>query len=251
MVIELNKFILILIRITAFIVTCPAFSFKGLSNIFKVGLSFSITMVVYMTIPSIEIDSGLLIMGLLVVKEALIGLVLGFVVRLIFSIMEIAGQLMDFQVGYSMASIYDPLMGTSSAMYSRLYYWLSICLFFMLDLHRQVILTLINSFNHIPITHINYNGTIIKTMVVVFGTVFNLAFNIALPVIVVVLITDIVMGVISRTVPQINVLILGMPLKSMVGVVITLLLLSSTTSIIATTLEMIPEYLDNIMQLFT
>lgn len=250
MVIDFNKFILILIRITAFIVVCPVFSFRGLSNIFKIGISVSITLLIYMMIPSVEIQGEYLGLILLVIKEALLGLSLGYVVKLIFSAMEIAGQLMDFQVGYSMANIYDPLTGTSSAMYSRMYYWLSICLYFILNYHQKLIMELIKSFEYIPLTQVVLKGSLSETILLIFATVFKLAFNIAIPVVIVVLLTDIVLGVISKTVPQINVLILGMPIKSMVGVVISLLLISSTIKIIGNTLDLIPQYLEKTMTLF-
>ncbi|MFZ7131480.1 MAG: flagellar biosynthetic protein FliR [Eubacteriales bacterium] len=250
MIIDLQPLILIFIRITAFIVLCPVFSYKGLPNIIKIALSVSFTWMIYMIIPSIELPGEYLAFSLLVIKELLLGLALGFVVKLIFSAIEIAGQHMDFQVGYSMANVYDPIMGRPSAMYSTLYYWLSICIFFMLDLHHQVILALINSFQYIPLTKVNLNGATVKVIIIIFGTIFKLAFNIAIPLIIVVLITDIVMGVVSKTVPQINVLMLGMPLKSMVGLVITFLLISSTMRLIGDTLNLIPEYLEKTMTLF-
>ena len=131
-----------------------------------------------------------------------------------------------------------------------MYYWLSICLYFILDFHQQLILELIKSFEYIPLTQVTLNGSMVETIILIFATVFKLAFNIAIPVVIVVLIADIVLGVISKTVPQINVLILGMPIKSMVGVVISLLLISSSIQIIDNTLRLIPQYMEKTMTLF-
>ncbi len=67
---------------------------------------------------------------ILVIKETLFGLAIGYVTQLIYGIMEIAGQLIDFQVGFSMASVYDPSLGRNASNYGKMYYWLSICVFF-------------------------------------------------------------------------------------------------------------------------
>ncbi|MFZ7120945.1 MAG: flagellar biosynthetic protein FliR [Eubacteriaceae bacterium] len=250
MVILLQKFILILVRITAFIVLCPAFSFKGLSNIFKVAFSICVTFVVYMYTPDMEIIGESLVFTLLVIKETLLGLTLGYVTKLLFSIMEIAGQLIDFQIGYSMASVYDPSIGNTASNYGKLYYWMSICIFFILDLHHQVILTIIESFDFIPLTLGTLSGINIESIVYIFGITFSTAFNIAAPMIIVILITDIVMGIIARTVPQINVLMLGMPMKSIVGFFVMMIMLSSLVQTTGNTLLLIPEYLEKILTFF-
>lgn len=109
--IQIQKFILILLRIASFIVICPGLSFKGLPNIFKLGLANSITFLVYMALPPMDMEGDMLVFGILAIKETLFGLAMGYVTNMIFSTMEIAGQLVDFQVGFSMASVYDPSIG--------------------------------------------------------------------------------------------------------------------------------------------
>lgn len=250
MIIQLQKLMLILVRITSFIFLCPGISFKGLPNTIKIALSFSLSIIIYMIMPEVEMVNGLLYFFTLVIKEALFGLALGYITQLIYGIMEIAGQLIDFQVGFSMASVYDPSMGTTASNYGKVYYWLSICVFFLLDMHHKIIEALIKSFEYVPITTASFQGTSILNIINLFSRVFELALNLAAPMIIVVLITDVVLGIISKTVPQINVLMLGMPVKSMISFFITMIMLSWLMNSIGNGLYLIPRYLESFIPLF-
>lgn len=250
MVFELNKFILILVRITSFIVICPCFSFKGLPNTFKIGLAFSLSILVYTLTPYVEVTEDLLFLFLLIIKESLFGLGLGYVTKMIFTSVEIAGQLIDFQAGFSMASVYDPSIGILASNYGKIYYWFSISILFILDMHHQIIENIILSFHYVPISTVNLARFSVEEIVNLFGLVFKLGFNIAVPMIIVVLVTDIVLGIISKTVPQINVLMLGMPLKAMVSFVFTMLILSQLMNPIGNVIGLISVYLKGFISIF-
>jgi len=250
MVIQVQKLILILLRITAFIVVSPGFSFKGLPNIYKVALSAALTFLVYMSIPEVELIENMILFGIYAMKETLFGLAIGYVTKLVFSTMEIAGHLVDFQVGFSMASVYDPSMGIQASNYGRLYYWMSICIFFLLDIHHKVISTLIKSFEYVPLNTITFDGFSVEAILNIFSRVFELALNLAAPMIIVVLVTDVVLGVISRTVPSINVLILGMPLKALVSFLAAMVSLSWIMNSMGSIIQLIPGYLEGFINLF-
>ena len=251
MTFQLQKIILIFIRITAFIVICPGFSFKGLPNTFKIGFAISLTLIINSIIPEIDVIDNMFLFLLLNIKETILGLALGFVTNLIFSAAEIAGNLVDFQVGFSMASVYDPSVGTTAANYGKMYYWISISVFFMLDMHHKVITALVKSFDYIPLNTVSFNNYNAKAIVSLFSKVFELALNLGIPIIIVVLVTDIILGIISKTVPQINVLMLGMPVKAMVSFIITLLTLSWLINSMGNIMQLIPENIEGFMNLFS
>lgn len=250
MTIYLQNYILILIRVTAFIVVCPGFSYKGLSNIFKVALSMILSLFIHSIIPNVELVNSMYYLLFAAIEEAFLGLAMGYLTKLVFSAIEIAGQLVDFQVGFSMASVYDPAMGIQASHYGRIYYWLSIAMFFMLDLHHKVIVATINSFTVIPIGELNISGAGVEGIIRLFSTSFELAINLAAPMIMVVLVIDVVLGIISKTVPQINVLMLGMPLKSGVSYFTTLIMLTWLIGRIGNIASLMPEYLENFIKLF-
>ncbi len=249
MTIFVYKFVLVLVRVTSFIVVCPVFSYRGLSNIFKLALSMVLSFLIANTIPDIQL-TNIFYLLFMAIEEVFIGLAMGYISKLIFAVIEMAGQMVDFQTGFSMASVYDPAMGINASNYGRAYYWLSISIFFILDLHHKVLWSLINSFKVIPIGNVNFNGGATEGVVRLFSQSFELALNLAAPLIIVVLVTDVILGIISKTVPQINVLILGLPLKAMVSFFATLLMLSWLMERIGNIISLMPGYLEDFLNVF-
>lgn len=249
MVIQIQKLMLILVRITSFIFLSPGFSFQGLPNIFKFALSFSFSLVVYFVVPDITIIPGYFEFALLILKEVLFGISLGYISKLIFGIIEMAGQLIDFQAGFSMASVYDPTAGTQVSNFGKIYYWMSMSIFFILDLHHKVIEALIESFKYIPLTEVSFNKLAVLEVLNLFSKVFALGFKLAVPMVIVVLITDIILGIISRSIPQINVLMLGMPMKAIISFVLTFVTLSWLMDAMAKNIVLLPGYMERFYQI--
>jgi len=221
----LITFILIFARISSFMVTAPGFSLKQAPVILKITLSFFISVIVYSMIPEKQGAANLIIFSFLIIKEVLVGIALGFVVQLIFSAVEMAGQFIDFQVGFSMGSVYDPSIGIQASNYGRLYYWIALAFFFISDMHHIIIQNLILSFEMVPLTGATLGGNTIEGMVWLFVKMFEISFMLAAPVVLVAFVTDCVLGIVSRSVPQINVLMLGMPMKILVSFFFILLFL--------------------------
>lgn len=250
MIIQLQKLLLILVRITSFVFLSPGFSFKGIPNILKVSLSLAFSMIVYFGVGDIGLVENIFVFSLLLVKELVFGLALGYISKLIFGIIEMAGQFIDFQAGFSMASVYDPTVGGQVSSFGKIYYWISISIFFILNLHHKVIESLIKSFTYLPLTELKYNSLGIMEFASLFSKVFGLAFKLAVPMIIVVLVTDIILGLISRSIPQINVLMLGMPMKSMVAFILSLVTLSWLMTRIGNNLSLMPGYMERFIKIF-
>ncbi|AGY82332.1 flagellar biosynthetic protein FliR [Carnobacterium inhibens] len=248
MTIQLQTIILIFIRITAFIVVSPGFSIKGLPSVAKIALSMGITLAAYSAVPVMEQEEATLFFALLVVKEVLVGIAIGFITKLFFSAVEIAGNFVDFQVGFSMGAVYDPSMGINVSYYGKIYYWLSMCVFYMTNLHHIVIKSLVQSFQYMPISSTNIGSFGVEGMMKLLGIIFELAFNLAAPMIIVALLTEVILGLISRSVPQINVLILGMPLKIVASFVIMLILLPTLIKNIQEILPLMVKYMNEFLQ---
>lgn len=248
MTIQLQTMILIFIRITSFIVVSPGFSIKGLPSIAKIALSMGITLAAYSAVPSMSQEADTLLFAFLIIKEVLLGIAIGFITKLFFSAVEIAGNFVDFQVGFSMGAVYDPSMGINVSYYGKIYYWLSMCVFYLTNLHHIVIKSLVQSFQTVPISSIDLGDFGVEGMMKLLGIIFELAFNIAVPMMIVALLTEVILGLISRSVPQINVLILGMPLKIVASFVLMLVLLPTLIKNIHTTLPLMVKYMNEFLQ---
>jgi len=245
---QIQTALLILMRISAFFVISPGFSMKGLPNLVKIGLSAGLTIAAYPVTAALTSEVSLQIFALLAMKEVVLGLAIGFVTKLIFATIEMAGNFVDFQVGFQMGAVFDPALGVSASYYGKIYYWLSICIFFITDLHHLVLKTVIKTFQYVPIESTNLGGFGVEGMVKLYAIVFESALNLAAPMIIVALFTEVVLGLISRTVPQINVLILGMPLKIISSFLFILLLLPTLLNNIQTTLPMMIKYINEFIQ---
>jgi flagellar biosynthetic protein FliR len=247
--IELQKAILILIRITSFIVISPAFSLRGLPNTMKVGFSVALTVFAYSSVVEFVPVANMFLFFTYAIKETLVGLAMGYVTNLVFIACEMAGQLIDFQAGFTMATVYDPITGNNVSNYGKAYYWIAIAALFLLDMHHYMITGMIQSFKLVPLGNHLIDGIDIEMVVNIFGAMFETALNFAAPMIIVLLVSDAVLGIISRTVPQINVFMLGMPVKALVSFVVFFVSISFVLSRSGEIVGQIPYYLKGFMNI--
>ena len=176
------------------------------------------------------------------VIETVNGLLLGYMVMLCFNVLKFAGSLMDFQIGLSMASIYDSTTQTNSTLIDRLLYWIGVMVFLGIDGHHTLIVSIVDSFNYIGIGDlvvINNLGYVIET----FTKLMNTGFKIAIPFILTLLLTELLMGLISRSVPSFNVMLIGMPVKMLIGTVLLSVLLPVILNGVLKIMNNIPDIL--------
>ncbi|SFH51336.1 flagellar biosynthetic protein FliR [Pisciglobus halotolerans] len=245
---DLQQMLLIVLRVATFIVVCPGFSFTGLPNLIKVTLSFGISLVLFPLIPEMGSELSTLALILIAVKECLVGFALGYICRLFFTAVEIAGKLVDFQVGFSMGETFNPSLGISVSNYGQVYYWLSMAVFFLTDLHHVVLQSLVQSFTYFPLTSQHLGNFGVEGILKLFVQMFETSLTLAAPLMIVAMISEIVLGLISRSVPQINVLILGMPLKVLMSLFFTLIFLPPLLNGIKETLPKMVYYMNEFMQ---
>lgn len=244
---EIQHVLLLMIRISVFISLCPGFSYSSFPNIAKVALSFSLTLAVASFVPVSQANSFMLFL-ILGIKELFVGIALGYITVLFFTAVEMAGTLVDFQVGFSMGAIYDPGLGVHMSNYGRVYYWVMIGLFFFTNIHHHVLRILIQSYEYIPLDHMIFDQFQVEGMVKLFSHVFEIALLLAIPLIIVALLSELTLALISRTVPQINVLILGMPMKTLVSLVFMLFFLSTLMRNIGDVFPEMIRYMNEFIQ---
>ncbi len=211
-------FLLVLVRITAFMVTAPVFSSKGIPNHFKLGLSFFVALVIYPTLyignQEILFNSNYII---LLLVETMIGLSLGWLAQLIFSAIQIAGAFIDMQIGFAIANVIDPQTGAQSPLMGNFKYTFATLLFLTINGHHLFLDGLINSYQLISfeldwLSKLDDASTLVFVMNT-FSKMFLIAFKIAAPIVGSLFIADVALGIVARTVPQLNVFVIGLPLK--------------------------------------
>ena len=235
----------IFVRLTSFFIISRFLFPKGTPQILKGVLALILSYCVvsgidYNSVLSIE-NNFMLIVYL--IGEVLCGLILGFVVNIIFEFVKMAGSLIDLQVGLSMMNVVDPIGNDNVTIISNLTYYLAAIMFFITDGHHTLIKCLIRSFSIVPIGKgINFSNSF-DSILSSFIKYFEIGVRIAIPLILVILISDMAMALVSRSVPQINVMILGIPIKIIVGLLTFIALLP----IIIKTLTYAFNGIDNIL----
>ena len=222
---NVDIYMLIFIRVGAMLSVMPIIGGKNTIAITRIGLGLVIASIIYSSdiqfLPETFIYNSTIEYGILVVKEIFVGLIIGYVTYFIFNAAYLAGFFTDQQIGYAMANMYDPTSRTQIPITGNLYYF-AICVLFIINKgHYLLINSIFYSFKAIPISTANLIGNgklfyIILNLIIEF---FKIGLSIALPIFGVILVIDIALGVMVKAVPKMNVFIIGMPAKALVGLI--------------------------------
>lgn len=218
-------FLFVLCRITGIFSFNPIFSRTNVPTMVKNGICVVLA-IVTMTIPDInaqvpEINS-IIAFVMVVLKELLIGAVFGFFTNLIMTVLIYAGEIIDMQTGLSMAKSMDPTTGINMPIFANIYYYLFILYFFVTGGHLSYIKLFTLSFETIPIGYELTTATVDLTYVIVMymGTVMTLAVKFALPIMVTEMVTEICVGLMMKAIPTIQVLVVNIQLKIIIGMLV-------------------------------
>jgi len=218
---QLALFFLALVRIIAFFISGPIFSMQNIPATVKVGLSFLVTVTVFPLISTeyavLPADGWTYIFAL--VRETLVGLAIGYTAGLLLTAFTYAGSLMDIHIGFFMSQIFDPLSGGMSGILSRFMYLLGMAALLAFNGHHLIIAALVRSFELAPLNTAQATGASAQFLIKVFAQMLGIGVQIAAPLVAVMLIIDVTMGLIARTAPQINVFMLGFPIKIIAGLI--------------------------------
>jgi flagellar biosynthetic protein FliR len=166
----------------------------------------------------------------LLAGEFAVGYAIGLVANLIFAAVEYAGELVGVSIGLSVAAVLDPVSQVQTSVLSRAYGLVALGVFLATNAHHVLILAVSRSFDIIPVGTMTVGGAGISALVGLGSGVFEIGLRVAAPVVAVLLLTEVAMGLVVRVVPQMNVFIVGLPLKIGLGIVLVALLLPQLAS---------------------
>jgi len=216
---QLELFFLVFFRISAMLMTIPFFSSRNIPLLFKVGLAvcMSVLMVPLLEGTSLIMTQSILVLMLRLIGEIAIGVIIGLAVQMIFTAVQMAGQLVGFQMSFAIANVVDPAGGNQVPLLSQFTNVLAMLLFLATNAHHLLLRTLTESFHLIPPLGFHYRQAMVEQIMVLAGNMFVVAIKLGAPIIIVLLLTSVAMGLMARTVPQMHVFIVAMPLKIAVG----------------------------------
>lgn len=236
---QLNSFILIFVRTAAMIFFIPFLGARNVPRVFKIGLSLLISLIL---ISIVKIDANIISADLMtltagIAGEIIIGFTIGLIAKLIFSAMEMAGEMIGFQMGFSIVNVIDPQTSTHVPIIGQFHTILATLIFLSINAHHLFIAAIAESFSLVPPMRLALTNQMFAGIMTLSRDIFVLAIRIGAPVIVALFITNIALAIVSKTMPQMNVMMLGFPITISGGLLIMVLSLPLFTNLIQRAFE--------------
>ena len=227
-------FLPVLVRVLGLVMASPIFGGRGVPAQVKIGLSVVTAMALYPVLPvdvlSMETVAGYYVV---VLKELMVGIGLGFAVTLVFSAIYLAGQLIDVPMGFGMVNVVDPQSGLQVPIFAQFQYVLAALIFLAVRGHHALFQALASSFALIPIGGKLPGRAWPMAVLDLFAKMFYLGVKLSLPVVMGLLLADIALGIVSRAVPQINIFVVGFPAKILIGISLFVLMIPAYVALLA------------------
>ncbi|WP_394232516.1 flagellar biosynthetic protein FliR [Niallia oryzisoli] len=232
-------FLLIFVRVTSFFLMMPLFSYRTIPTTFKVGFGFFLAMILFADVDAavLEIDGFYI---LLILKEALIGILLGFIAYLIMSAIQTAGGFIDFQMGFGMVNVMDPQTGAQSPLMGQYLYIISLFFLLMVNGHHLIIDGIYYSYQFIPLDKAWLplgSEKMLQFILKSFSTMFMIALQMSLPIVGSLFLVDVALGITARTFPQLNIFVVGIPLKIGVSFLILIVVMGTMMAVVSRIFE--------------
>ncbi|MCJ7507515.1 MAG: flagellar type III secretion system protein FliR [candidate division Zixibacteria bacterium] len=239
---QLQTFLLILLRVSGILIAAPIFGHQAVPRQIKIGLALILSFILVPLTSTVAVNfpQEIIPLGFFLAKELIAGLFIGFAFLLIFLGVQMGGSIVGLQIGFGLVSIFDPQSQEQISVIGELQFLLAMLFFLAINGHHILISSIFQSFKIIPPGAIQFSSLAAEKMVSMMAMSFVIAIKIAAPLLVTLFLTDVALGIIARTMPQMNVFIVGFPLKIGVG----LLMLVFTLPLFSLILEKLIMNLD-------
>jgi flagellar biosynthetic protein FliR len=207
-------------RILGLFTSAPLFSISNFPMTARIGMALAISILVSPILPAQSMIDPFSLSGIAsLMNQFIIGIAIGFVMRIFFTAIEMMGDLIGMSMGMSFASFYNPQTQAQTQVISQFFSMVLILLFITTDLHLVVIDSLIQSFYIVPIDQVSLNVRGFKEMAFLGAKIFSIGLQLSLPIVTALLITNIALGVLTKAAPQLNLFGIGFPVTMAVGLV--------------------------------
>lgn len=222
---DLEYFLLILTRVSCFVYIAPFFGMSNTPLRVKIGISFFISVLLYqvLTPATAVIYDTVMEYALIVMKEAVAGLLLGLGSNMCTSIVNFAGHIADMETGLSMVTLMDPNTKESVSITGALYQYAFTMMLIATGMYRYLLGALADSFSLIPVNGAVFRtDSLLKSMITFMNDYIVIGFRIVLPIFCVILLLNAVLGILAKVAPQMNMFVVGIQLKILVGLSVIL-----------------------------
>lgn len=230
---DLEFFLLVFARMSAFVFVAPFFSMANTPRRFRAGFSLIMAVLLFSVLPDHSVPSYSTVLGysILVLKETLAGLLVGLGANICLPIVHFAGKIVDMEVGLSMVQLFDPLTRDGTGFSGSFYQYIVILIMLVTNMHYYFLRAIVETFSIIPVGGAKFSSEKLMTTMVQFLTDFvTISFRLCLPVVAAMLLLNAILGVLAKTAPQINMFSVGIQIKIVVGLGILFLTIGTIPS---------------------
>ena len=225
-------FVLLFFRFAALFIATPIFSHQNIPVSVKAAMAFFFTVVFYGSLPPLAISIDVATIVLAILSELMFGLSIGIVLLLAYNVITFAGGQISFMMGFSMASAIDPQTGVSMPIISQFLSLMALMVLMAMDIHHWMLLFIDNSLSTLPLGGFLMSEDLFKYIIHAASNMFLVGFMIAFPITALSWLADIIFGMLMKTMPQFNLLVIGFPIKIMVAFGVLIATLTATMLIL-------------------
>lgn len=230
-------FLLLFIRFTALFMAVPIFSHANIPMSVKAAMAFFFTVVFFSSLPPLQISLDAASLTVAILGEMLFGLTVGIILQLAYHVITFAGGQISFMMGFTLASAIDPQSGVSMPIIGQFLALVSLMILLALDLHHWILLFASESIASVPLGGFMLTPELFKYIMHATLNMFIVGFMIAFPITALSMLADVIFGMLMKTMPQFNLLVIGMPIKIGVAFVVLIATLSATMLIVNSQME--------------
>lgn len=243
-------FILVMSRISGMLATAPLFSTFPIPPQVKALATALISFLIYPLIiqqSSFPLPHDLISLSILVFKELCIGILIGFCAQLIFVGIQIGGQLLSIQMGLAISETLDPVTKQQVPIIGQFYLYMASIIFIMMNGHLWLFTTVFSSYKAIPIgLDFEFSSVMTQKLLYFTSQIFSIAFGIVMPLFALLFVIDVALGFMSKVMPQMNIFMVSLPLKILIGIIVMILFMPTTAAYLYTLLTNLLENMRNI-----
>mgnify|MGYP001342174066 CR=1 FL=1 len=217
-----EAFVFVLLRVSAMVVTIPVISEGTVPIRMKAGLSIFIAIIIFpLVVGQIPVTRNYHIVQLIffMIGEVIIGVTIGFVSRLVFSAIQMAGNVIGLEMGFSIANVIDPMSTEQVSIVTQLKYLIAMLVFLTVNAHHLFFQAIIQSYSAVKPLSFHFSGQLMGLIFEASKEMFVIALKIAAPITAVMIFANVSLGIMARTVPQMNIFIVGFPLQISLGLI--------------------------------
>lgn len=246
---QLIGYILILFRVGGIMIFAPFFGSALIPNRLKIAFSMVLSLaLVPVVAPELPAEFSIAWVLGTSVAESAVGLFIGYAASLVFVGAQLAGMQIGQQMGTGIANIYNPLIEGQISLIGQFYFFFAIFIYLGIGGHHMLMTALVKSFDTLPPGWMALSGRTLDALITLFGHLFAVAFAVSAPMVLALFLTTVAMGFIARTVPQMNILIVGFPVRLIVGLTVMIYTLPSIGAFLARTIGALMAGLINIIE---